>query len=568
MIVVLRRLTIVLAIGLAIFAFAGCSSTSSTASIQTENKTDFVPAKYGKLQVIGTQLCDGQGKPVQLKGMSTMGLQWYGEIVNKAAFTALAKDWQCELIRLALYVGENGYASKPGLKDLVVKGVELAIQEGMYVIIDWHVLNPGNPNDPVYSGAKAFFDDMSKRFGKYPNVLYEIMNEPNGAAMWDNGLKTYAEKMVATIRANDPDNIILIGSGSWSQDVDLASMDPVAGTNLIYTFHFYSGTHGNSLRNKVKFALDKGVAVFCTEWGTSASNGTGGPFLDRADEWLQFLNENKISWVNWSLCNKNETSAAFNTLLQEFTTDKGTITIQKETPLEPEIMGAAGYPIWPVSQLSTSGNYVRAKMKGIPMPAETSAEDTGKQNVAASKEEAKPAEVGFFNGLPWKFEDGTLQGWSLADDTPAKVTLTIATAESKALAFSFGWTLPGATDAWSTAPRISSSWTSLAGKDYKTLSLDFYIEAAAATTGSLQVQPVIQSPEHGYWFQLKPKDIKYSEGKKIGKGLLKYSCSFPLLNGSGAPLNPNAIMRNLLLITIGINTDYKGVIYYDNINFQ
>ena len=146
----LRRFTNTIAILLTIFTFLGCSSTTST---QLQSKVDFIPVKYGQLQVIGTQLCDVQGKPVQLKGMSTMGLQWYGGIVNKAAFTALAKDWQCDLIRLALYVGENGYATRPGLKDLVIKGVELAIQEGMYIIIDWHVLHPGNPNDPVYSGA-------------------------------------------------------------------------------------------------------------------------------------------------------------------------------------------------------------------------------------------------------------------------------------------------------------------------------------------------------------------------------------------------------------------------------
>jgi endoglucanase len=320
------------------------------------------------LQIIGTQLCDAQGTPVQLKGMSTMGLQWYGGIINKAAFTALAKDWQCDVIRLAFYIGENGYATHPALKTLLVKGIGLALQTGMYVIIDWHVLNPGNPDDPVYKGATAFFDEISKRFGNYPHIIYEIMNEPNGAARWDNGLKAYAEKMVATIRANDPDNIILIGSGSWSQDVDLASLDPVAGTNLMYTFHFYAGTHGATLRSKVANALKNGVAVFCSEWGTSASNGNGGPFLDRADEWLSFLDQNKISWVNWSLCNKNEASAAFNAISQEFKAGK-TVTTQHETPLEPNVAGPAGYPIWPIRQLSLSGNYVRAKIKGSEIPS-------------------------------------------------------------------------------------------------------------------------------------------------------------------------------------------------------
>ena len=320
------------------------------------------PVRYGKLQVIGTYLCDSSGKPVQLRGMSTMGLQWYGGILNDAAFAALAKDWKADVVRLAMYPGEGGYAFHPELKQLVWQGIELAIKYGMYAIVDWHMLTPGNPNAPLYDGAQAFFDEVSKRYGKYPNLLYETMNEPNGPVTWAGDLKPYAERIVATIRANDPDNPILIGSGTWSQDVDLAAADPLPGKNLMYSFHFYAGTHGQALRDKVQAALDRGVAVFASEWGTSQASGTGGTFLPESETWLAFLDRHMISWTNWSLCDKSETSAALVNLNELLKLGKKALA-ERESLLVPETMGPEGYPIWGPEELTASGAFVRAKIR-------------------------------------------------------------------------------------------------------------------------------------------------------------------------------------------------------------
>jgi endoglucanase len=320
------------------------------------------PVKYGRLQVIGNHLCGGDGKPVQLRGVSTAGLQWFGEVVNEKAFVALAKDWQADVVRLALYVGENGYASHPELKRRVWKGIELAIATGLYVIVDWHVLTPGNPNDLVYAGAHDFFDEVSREYGRYPNLLYEIMNEPNGDVTWAADLKPYAEQMVATIRANDPEGIILIGSGTWSQEVDVAAKDPVPGKNLVYTFHFYAGSHGESLRGKVEAAMALGAAVFASEWGTSEASGTGGPYLEASAAWLAFLDRHTIGWVNYSLCDKDETSAALKSAgaaLRE-----GRVALDnRDSLLVPETIGPKGYAIWAPAELSPSGAFVRARMR-------------------------------------------------------------------------------------------------------------------------------------------------------------------------------------------------------------
>jgi endoglucanase len=329
--------------------------------------------KYGRLQVIGNHVCGSDGRPVQLRGISTAGLQWYGEVVNAKAFAALAKDWQADVVRLALYVGENGYASHPALKQSVWKGIELAIANGLYVIVDWHVLTPGNPNDAVYRGAQSFFHEVSSKYRESPNILYEIMNEPNGELTWATDLKPYAEKMVATIRANDPEGIILIGSGTWSQEVDIAARDPVHGKNLAYTFHFYAGSHGESLRNRVEAALDMGAAVFASEWGTSEASGTGGPYLPASEEWLAFLDRHTIGWVNYSLCDKDESSAALKSAAAAAKEDRAAL-VDRDSALVPQTIGPEGYPVWPPGELSPSGSFVRTHMRRRPTVAPAMAE--------------------------------------------------------------------------------------------------------------------------------------------------------------------------------------------------
>lgn len=275
---------------------------------------DKVPAKggvkeNGKLQVKGTQLCNEAGNPVVLRGMSTHGMQWYGNFASSGAIRSTA-SFGANLFRVAMYTGENGYLSQPKtIKQKVISAVDAAIANDMYVIIDWHILSDGNPKDHLRE-AKAFFADMAKRYKDEPAVLYELCNEPNGNVSWAGDVKPYAEELVKTIRGAGSDGVILIGSPTWSQDIHLAAGDPVKGRNLMYTLHFYAGTHGESLRQRIDSAMKQGLPVFVSEWGVSRADGSGGVFLREAGEWLDFLEKRGISWANWSLCDKNETSAA------------------------------------------------------------------------------------------------------------------------------------------------------------------------------------------------------------------------------------------------------------------
>jgi len=279
---------------------------------------DTVPDKYnehfidchGKLRVEGVQLVDVHGLAVQLMGMSSHGLHWFPDCYTKSSIQYLVMYWGINLFRAALYVGEGGYAQQPELKDRVKEVVQWCKELGIYVIIDWHVLTPGDPNAATYSGAIPFFEEMANTYRDDKHVLFEICNEPNGVT-WPT-VKSYADSVISAIRAIDSETVILVGTPTWSQDIHLARQDPVSSPqNVMYAFHFYAGTHMSFMsRVRDEAAL---IPIFVTEWGTSQASGDGGPYLQDAKMFLDLFNDasgQKISWAQWSYADKNEQSAA------------------------------------------------------------------------------------------------------------------------------------------------------------------------------------------------------------------------------------------------------------------
>lgn len=276
-------------------------------------RIDSQAAGLSALRVKGTKLVNSSGKTVQLKGVSTHGLSWYPEYVNQKAFKYMKKNWGINVVRLAMYTGEyNGYcvggsANQKKLEKLIDDGVRYATDAGLYVIIDWHILSDGNPTK-YQKQSVAFFKKMAKKYSGYTNVIYEICNEPNGVS-WST-IRKYAVKVVKTIRKYDSDALILVGTPNWSQDVDTAAKNPLKGyKNIMYTLHFYAGTHGQSLRDKAQAALDAGLPLFVSEFGISTASGNGSLNKSEGNKWIKFLDKNKISYVAWNLSNKNESSS-------------------------------------------------------------------------------------------------------------------------------------------------------------------------------------------------------------------------------------------------------------------
>jgi endoglucanase len=291
--------------------------------------------RHGQLRVEGNRIVDQRGAPVMLRGMSLFWSQWGGRYYNRSAISWLVRDWNVNVVRVAMAVHEDGYLAHPEREMRKVTAViDAAIEQGIYVIVDWHAHHP----EPDAAGA--FFARIAARYGRHPNIIYETWNEPLREHGWSDVVRPYHEAVIPRIRAHDPDNLIVAGTPSWSQDVDVAARDPLRFANVAYTLHFYAGTHRQELRDKARAALDAGVALMVTEWGTSEATGDGN--LDAAETrlWWDFMEENGLSYLNWSITDKDETSAA----------------------LRP---GAPARGGWRERFISPSGRLVRARLRAL-----------------------------------------------------------------------------------------------------------------------------------------------------------------------------------------------------------
>lgn len=258
--------------------------------------------QWGQLQVKGNQLCSEQGEPVVLRGVSLGWHNLWPRFYNSGCVKWLVKDWNATVIRAAMGVCiEDNYKENPefALK-CMNKVIKAAISQGVYVIIDWHTYYPEKEE------AVKFFGMMSEKYGKYPNVIYEIYNEPMEDT-WES-VTDYANAVISEIRRHDPDNIILVGNPHWDQDLHLVAEKPLRGfQNIMYSLHFYAATHGETLRQRAEAAWKQGIPVFVNECAGMECTGDGPLDMDEWQRWIDWMEAKKISWVNWSISDKNET---------------------------------------------------------------------------------------------------------------------------------------------------------------------------------------------------------------------------------------------------------------------
>ncbi|WKL43724.1 glycoside hydrolase family 5 protein [Flavobacterium sp. ZE23DGlu08] len=268
----------------------------------TSSKAQFVK-KHGQLKVVGTQLVDVNNEPIVLRGMSFGWHSMWPRFYNEGAVSWLKKDFKCTIVRAAMgfEAGDYSYIKKPEFsKEKVEAVVQGAIKSDIYVIIDWH------SHSINLEESKLFFDEMSKKYGKYPNVIYEIFNEPVQQS-WED-VKAYSEEVIKVIRANDPDNIILVGSPQWDQSVHLPAANPIKGVdNLMYTMHFYAATHEKWLRDRTDEAIKSGLPIFVSESAGMEATGDGPLNYVAWKEYIDWMESRKLSWITWSISDKDET---------------------------------------------------------------------------------------------------------------------------------------------------------------------------------------------------------------------------------------------------------------------
>ncbi|HSC67416.1 MAG TPA: cellulase family glycosylhydrolase, partial [Cellvibrio sp.] len=289
---------------------ATSSTPSSTAVASSRSSVSSTTNQGVAPLVVQGNKVTANGQPANLAGMSLFwsNTGWGGEkYYNSQVVSWLKSDWKANLIRVAVGVeADGGLLTDSTNKSRATAVIDAAIANNMYVIIDWHT-HTAEANKPA---AIAFFKEMATKYGNYNNVIYEVYNEPLQVS-WSNVIKPYATDVIKEIRAIDPDNLIIVGTPTWSQDVDVASQDKISGySNIAYTLHFYAGTHKQFLRDKAQTALNNGIALFVTEWGSVNADGDGGVDAAETAAWLSFLKTNGISHANWSLTDKVEGASA------------------------------------------------------------------------------------------------------------------------------------------------------------------------------------------------------------------------------------------------------------------
>lgn len=284
-----------------ILFLCGCMGRVQNAAFTPTSNKSFVE-KNGKLSVNDGSLKNEHGETVVLKGVSYGWHNWWSRFYNASTVKKFAHEWEGSVVRAAIGVDPaKGYIDDPEFSmDCLERVVDAAIENGIYVIVDWH-------SHTIHTTeAIEFFSQVAKKYKDYPNIIYEIFNEPERDSWSD--VKAYSIELIEAIRAIDPDNIILVGSPHWDQDIHLVADDPIIGyNNIMYTLHFYAATHGEFLRERGDYAIEKGIPLFVSECAGMEATGDGPIDYKEWQNWLDWMKKNDISWVAWSIADKNET---------------------------------------------------------------------------------------------------------------------------------------------------------------------------------------------------------------------------------------------------------------------
>lgn len=259
------------------------------------------------------KIINEQGNVLRLTGMSThhFGVQRNRPFVQKESFETV-KLYGGNFIRIAMYVKDatlsvgKGYLSEPeDTLEKVKQMVQWCIELDMYCIVDWHIIDNPSTNK---TEALAFWETISGLYADVPNVLFEICNECKDCSYADN-IKPYAESVIPVIRANAPNNIIIVGSTNYSDKPTEHVNNPLTcdTTNVMYTFHFYAGMGISKAISTINSCITNKIPVFVTEWGITGNVGGMDVYIGTAKEFLKLLQDNGISWSVWALSTNADT---------------------------------------------------------------------------------------------------------------------------------------------------------------------------------------------------------------------------------------------------------------------
>lgn len=312
---------------------AGTLALPGCARAAPKPPAESVVARHGRLQVKGNRVVDAQGQPLTLRGTSLFWSQWKPAFYNPQAIAWLVKDWHVSVVRAAIAAHAGGYHRNPEAETRKAETViDAAIAEGIYVVLDWHAHEPDADN------AIRLFTHIAAKYRGVPNLIYETYNEPLPKHGWADLLTPYHRRVIGALRAVDPGAFVVAGVRSWTQDVEEAAADPLPFDNVAYALHYYAATHKAELRGKAELAMERGAALFVTEYGVTHSSGSLPIDPEESQRWWDWCEAHGISHLAWAIEDKDEACAAL-------------------------VPGSSPYGGWPDSQLTQSGRMVRAHLR-------------------------------------------------------------------------------------------------------------------------------------------------------------------------------------------------------------
>ncbi|MBO5455680.1 MAG: glycoside hydrolase family 5 protein [Muribaculaceae bacterium] len=291
------------ALVLVLVGLSACGKSSkSTAEAVAE---DTVVTSLSPLHVAGTALLNASGDTVVLTGPSLGWHSNWGRFYNEGTVKALKEKWGANVTRAAIGAHGSGDCMKTYDADsaysvnCAMAVIDAAIANDMYVICDWH------SHENTLESAKKFFSVITEKYGDSPNVLYEIWNEPLDIS-WQE-IKDYSNELIPLIRKNAPNAVVIVGTPRWDQEVDVAAESPLEMPNLLYSLHYYAGTHKDWNRDKAEKAIAAGLPLIISECGSMDHTGDGPIDYESWEAWMDFADKHNLSVIMWDIADKNET---------------------------------------------------------------------------------------------------------------------------------------------------------------------------------------------------------------------------------------------------------------------